>query len=516
MDTPEEVRILLVDDSKSVLTLLGYLLAPLYLIREARDGREALALHESFNPDVIILDMNMPVVSGLDVMHHIREVAQDHDVQIIVLTAQDTKTLKAQAFAAGANDFLAKPFDREELLSRVGAAARQVTLTRRLRQTHDLLSAEIDLVAGLQRRLLPSCSPLADGVAVDCFYRPSGRASGDYYDYFTLQDGTLRVVMADVSGHGARAAFLMAVVRTLVRVSQTHYLPLADTFSLVNSHLLSTVGEEPDFVSMVAVDIDPGRSSMAVVNAGHCPVLAHQAGEVRVLTPTGPVLGFFPQEFSPVSFDLTKPAELFLFTDGWYEWRSGDNEIYGLERFQDLARRLMLEKRFSLRSLLDGLAEDAGIAPVFLDDVTALSVRLERVPNRVFRCVSTPGNSRRLARQVVAAIGDYVADPDVLHDLDIVLTEACANVSRHAYGQEGGRMEVRLAVDPGRSVDIQVVDWGKGFEGGLKVENPGPDSECGRGMFIICKLSDRCDLEREDGRNIVHIVKNIRKESWKT
>lgn len=515
MALPGEIRVLVVDDSKTVLRLLTYILGQQYLLQAAEDGQEAIEAHASFKPDVIILDMNMPVKSGLEVMQHIRGTAQDHDVQIIVLTAQDTKALKARAFAAGANDFLGKPFDREELLARVGAAARQVNLTRRLRQAYDRISREIDLVAGLQRRLLPDCSPLLGDTTVECFYRPSGRASGDYYDFFTLPDGTIRTVMADVSGHGARAAFLMAVVRTLVRVSQTHYLSLGETLSLASHHLLSSIGEEPDFVTLAAADIDPVAGTLTYVNAGHCPPMLWSAGEAQWLDPTSSVLGFFDQQFSPRTVSFTRPAGLFLYTDGWYEWRTLDHEIYGLENFKDLSGSLLAENRFTLRTLLENLSgERAG--PVFTDDVTALWVSMGSLLTRVFKAQSSPSASRGLAKEAVTAVASHVSDPDILHDLDIVLTEACANVTRHAYNGGEGPMEVRLRLHPGSSVEIEVADWGKGFGDGVSFENAAPDSECGRGMFIICKLSDSCELKRRAGENVLRVVKNIRKDLWKT
>lgn len=516
MAAAEEIRVLVVDDSRTVLRLLTYILGQDYRLHSAEDGQEAIEAHALFKPEVIILDMNMPVKSGLEVMQHIRNVAQDHEVQIIVLTAQDTKALKARAFAVGANDFLAKPFDREELLARVGAAARQVTLTRRLRQAYERISREIDLVAGLQRRLLPECRSVSDEIGVDCFYRPSGRASGDYYDFFSLPDGTLRVVMADVSGHGARAAFLMAVVRTLMRVTQTHFLSLAETMTLTNHHLVSSVSEEPDFVTMVAADIDPAGGAITYVNAGHCPALLLQGDRVTTLDPTGPVLGFFRQEFTPVTLSITRPAALFLYTDGWFEWRTALKEIFGMERFQELAEALMLRREFSLNKLLAALPGDVEGGPVFLDDVTALWVTIELPAVQVFKARSLPGKSRALAKQVVAAVAQAVADPDILHDLDIVLTEACANITRHAYPDGEGDMEVRLKLLANQAVELDVVDWGPGFGEGVHFENPEPDSECGRGMFIIRKLSDHCELLRLGKENILHVVKNIRKDLWKT
>ncbi|MBI4804242.1 MAG: SpoIIE family protein phosphatase [Desulfovibrio sp.] len=513
--TSEDIRVLVVDDSKTVLRLLTYILGQQYRLQSAEDGHEAIEAHATFKPDVIILDMNMPVKSGLEVMQHIRGVAQDHEVQIIVLTAQDTKALKAKAFAAGANDFLGKPFDREELLARVGAAARQVNLNRRLRQAYERISREIDLVAGLQRRLLPDCTPLLGENTVECLYRPSGRASGDYYDFFTLPDGTMRVVVADVSGHGARAAFLMAVVRTLVRVSQTHYLSLGETLSLASHHLLSSIGEEPDFVTLAAADIDPNTCTLTYVNAGHCPPLLWSDGKPQWLDPTGSVLGFFEQEFKTRTISFTKPAGLFLYTDGWYEWRGLEREIFGLENFKLLAENLLSSGRFTLQTLLENLCGERS-GPVFIDDVTALWVNVGSPLTRVFKGISSASASRSLAKDAVAVVGEYISDPDILHDLDIVLTEACANVSRHAYQGGEGALEVRLRLHPGRSVEFEVADWGKGFGDNVSFKNAAPESECGRGMFIICKLSDVCELKRRGSENVLRVVKLIRKDLWKT
>lgn len=515
MTPPEEIRVLVVDDSKTVLRLLTYILGGMYRLHAAEDGQEAIEAYDAFKPDIIILDINMPIKSGLEVMSHVRGQAQDHEVQIIVLTAQDTKALKAKAFAAGANDFLGKPFDREELLARVGAAARQVSLTHRLKQAYDRISGEIDLVAGLQKRLLPDCSPRLGQTNVECYYRPSGRASGDYYDFFELPGGGIRAVMADVSGHGARAAFLMAVVRTLVRVSQTHYLSLADTFSMASHHLLSSIGEEPDFVTMFAADIDPGQGTITYLNAGHCPPLYKSGGQTFWLDPTGPVLGFFEQEFTPHALPLARPAGLFLYTDGWFEWRGLDRQMFGLENFKELAARLLDEGCFSLMALLENLCgEKAG--PVFTDDVTALWLDVGDNPVRTLRAVSSPQASRGLAKEAVAYVAQYVDDPDVLHDLDIVLTEACANVTRHAYAESEGPMEVRVRILPGQSVEVEVADWGKGFARPVSFENAAPESECGRGMFIICKLTDSCEFKRRGRENSLRVVKNIRKELWKT
>ena len=137
------------------------------------------------------------------------------------------------------------------------------------------------------------------------------------------------------------------------------------------------------------------------------------------------------------------------------------------------------------------------------------------VIRKVFQTISHPGDSRRLAKEVVDYLAGQVADGDVLHDLDIILTEACANVCRHAYDGEPGPLEVRLDVKAGEWIELEIVDWGRGFGSGVRFENPGPDAEGGRGMYIMRMLASDCQVHRRDGENVVFIHKDIGAAQWK-
>ncbi|WP_043635809.1 ATP-binding protein [Desulfovibrio sp. TomC] len=138
------------------------------------------------------------------------------------------------------------------------------------------------------------------------------------------------------------------------------------------------------------------------------------------------------------------------------------------------------------------------------------------VTRKVFQTISHPGDSRRLAKEVVDYLAGYIADGDILHDLDIILTEACANVCRHAYGGEPGPLEVRLTVTPGAWIELEIVDWGRGFGSGVRFENPGPDAEGGRGLYIMRMLANDCQVKRRDRENVVFIHKDIGAALWKT
>ena len=127
-----------------------------------------------------------------------------------------------------------------------------------------------------------------------------------------------------------------------------------------------------------------------------------------------------------------------------------------------------------------------------------------------------PAVAGKIALPVVRFLSESVDDADTLNDLDIILTEACANVCRHAYGGQPGDLEVRLRLEIGHWVELEIVDWGKGFGPEARFENPGPESEGGRGLYIMCTLASSCQLSRQDGENVVFIHKDIGQSRWKS
>ncbi len=378
----KDVKLLVVDDSQTMRMTLGWILEKEYPVAQAVDGLEGVKLYDSFNPDIILLDLNMPRMDGFGVIDHIRRECGDHDTFILVLTAAEGSALKPKALNMGANDFLYKPFDKVELMARIGVAERQVRLTRQLRDYLAKTTREIDLLASLQSRLLPQASPLLPGVKIRSLYRPSGMASGDYFDYFPITGGRLRVVVADVSGHGARAAFIMAIVRTLFRTTTNAFMALPELLQLVNSHLVQIVGAENDFVTIFAADLDFAAESMEYINAGHCPGLLRVNGDtIRKLQPMAPLLGFFEIDFECATVSIPSPAELFLYTDGFYEWERSPGELLDPDDFFNLASHTITESNADNAEFLDRLMENlttlAQDQLQFRDDLTAVWVKTE-------------------------------------------------------------------------------------------------------------------------------------------
>jgi two-component system KDP operon response regulator KdpE len=144
-DTP--VKILIVDDERAIRRFLrAALTSHGYEVLEAENGRSALALVASSRPDVLILDLGLPDIGGIEVTRQLREWSQ---VPIIILSVRDQENDKIAALDAGADDYLTKPFGVGELMARI-----RVALRRSARRVDEPVFEVDDLKVDLSRRLV--------------------------------------------------------------------------------------------------------------------------------------------------------------------------------------------------------------------------------------------------------------------------------------------------------------------------------------------------------------------------
>jgi two-component system, OmpR family, response regulator MprA len=124
MDASRPVRVLVVEDDEEIaLVLQRSLRMDGYEVRIARDGHGALADVESFAPDILVLDLGLPGIDGLEVARRLRD--DGNDVPILILTARDALDSRVEGLDLGADDYLVKPFERQELLARMRALLRR-------------------------------------------------------------------------------------------------------------------------------------------------------------------------------------------------------------------------------------------------------------------------------------------------------------------------------------------------------------------------------------------------------
>jgi serine/threonine-protein kinase RsbW len=136
---------------------------------------------------------------------------------------------------------------------------------------------------------------------------------------------------------------------------------------------------------------------------------------------------------------------------------------------------------------------------------------------QTFRSKSTKCGSKQLTQEVVHSLARFIDSDEVLQEIKLVVLEACSNVVLHSYGGSGdGDMEVRLTVEQGSRVEIEVVDWGKPYTGPTDdVFTLHQDNETGRGMYIIAQLVDRYHFRHEHNTNKLIMEKYIEESLWK-
>ena len=150
-------KILVVDDERSILDLLEMILKKeQFQVATASDGKSAMALFDSFNPDLVLLDLMLPDINGHNLC---REMTNKRRVPIIMLTAKNDIVDKVLGLELGADDYITKPFDTRELVARIKAVLRR--LERNKADDRKVLS-HLDLVVDLENRTVTKAGKPVD------------------------------------------------------------------------------------------------------------------------------------------------------------------------------------------------------------------------------------------------------------------------------------------------------------------------------------------------------------------
>lgn len=277
-------------------------------------------------------------------------------------------------------------------------ADRTYALTKQLEATCRSLDTELAAAASVQSWLLPPQTSSIPGVDIACFYRTALHCGGDYYDVGQLPDGNVGVLIADVSGHGAAAAVLMAILRTVVHdeVDRSHVASAAALLDHAHEHLhrigLSSRGA---FITAFSGSLNTKLGHFTYSCAGHPPPRLLRAAEGTVTPITGagsPPLGVLDDRARHVEETIQlDPGDLVLFySDGIFEARSPSGEFFGLARLDQILCDLPGNTSAAVAVQAVKQAVDAFSGPAApSDDQTLLAIRWQpdrdaSIPAEVF------------------------------------------------------------------------------------------------------------------------------------
>jgi sigma-B regulation protein RsbU (phosphoserine phosphatase) len=371
--------ILVVDDSPvNLQVLVRSLQGSGHRILVARDGRAAIDIARRVKPELILLDVMMPGMNGLEVCRLIKNDPATEDTVVIFLSALGEVSDKVSGLQLGAVDYITKPIQADEVLARVETHLRRQYLERELRRSRDRLDSELESAAAMQRCILPQTMPVDDAVDFAAYYRTSRHAGGDYYDVMDLGAGRYGILVADVSGHGARSAIVMAMLRTVVHTLGDHDDPSA-VLRHINDHFRYLWGGSMFATAFYGV-LDVGTRTLRAACAGHpAPLLIRKGATVaEPLTLDGvrPLLMMPTDDVPCTEHQLERGDRLLLFSDGITDREAPDGAMYDEARLRHAAARAAsLEPEQMVTELVAGIdAFSNGLEPN--DDQTLLLVRL--------------------------------------------------------------------------------------------------------------------------------------------
>ncbi len=341
------------------------------------------------------------------------------------------------------------------------------------------------------------------------------QVGGDFYDYFTLADKRLAVLIADVSGKGIPAAMFMMKTKSVIKALIENGLPIADIMMRANDRVCEG-NETGTFVTTWLGIIDLNTGTVEYVNAGHNPPILLSGDQYSSLSMKRDlVLGAMEGvPYHRQTFKMKPGDVLFLYTDGVTEAEAGPEDFYGEERLVNfLNAHVDNRDPFSLCEIIQkdvfaftGEHEQS-------DDITMVSFAyLGKPDEKHFQFPNTTEGVTELCDGVEAVLKKNKIHGAIIDKVRLVVEEVAANIAFHAYEGTTGYGELDIAVNA-TQVCLTFGDYGPRFN---PLEREDPDITLsakdrkigGLGIFMVKKIANKHFYTYQDNRNIFMIVIN--------
>ncbi|OGO31751.1 MAG: hypothetical protein A2136_04700 [Chloroflexi bacterium RBG_16_54_11] len=389
----EKLKILIVDDEPFNVDYIEQELEDSgYATISAANGQEALDKVLSEAPDLLLLDIMMPVMDGFEVLTRLKGNLETREIPVIIISASNDLKSMVRGIQLGAEDYLPKPFEPVLLQARIASCLEKKHLRDVEKLYFKSLERELDIAREIQKGFLPPALPLVEGWEMAAYFNAAREVAGDYYDAFLLPDGSLVCLVGDVCGKGVGAALYMTLFRSLIRATSksdyfythgsqrlAHAERLKHVIGFTNQYVAETHGHTSMFSTVFISIINLQAGILTYINCGNEPaLLVRNTGEVTELWPTGPIVGVIPDaEFLARELVMGQDDLLLAYTDGVTDALNIDQVSFGRPRLVELA----LDKPAN-HGTCDGLLKNMELRlrqftgeAVQFDDITALAVR---------------------------------------------------------------------------------------------------------------------------------------------
>ena len=362
-------RVLVVDDSRLQRRIVAASLKKWgFEVLEAESGAEALIMCQEHTPALVISDWIMPEMDGLDFCRAFRDLPGEEYGYFILLSSKSDKADIAQGLDAGADDFLTKPVNPDELRARVSAGVRIVEMQRelseknrvisdtlqQLQDAYDSIDRDLMQAKHIQQSMVPELTRSFGKSRVSLLLKPCGHVGGDLVGMFSPGPGRVGFYSIDVSGHGITSAMMTARlggylsptyfdqnVAMEMRFNKFYALrPPSQVAELLNNRLIADRGIE-EYFTMVYAIVDLTSGLVRLVQAGHPhPLLLRRDGSTEFIGEGGVPVGLIPDvSYSQCELTMQPGDRLLLHSDGFTECRRPGGEMLENEGLLELVSR---------------------------------------------------------------------------------------------------------------------------------------------------------------------------------
>lgn len=382
-------RVLTIEDEATLRKcFVAYLEDSGFDMLEAENGRVGLDVFHREHPDVVLCDLRMPELDGLQVLAHIAQ--ESPETPLIIVSGTGDMGDAIQALKIGAWDYIMKPvqdmavlehsitkaLERARLLHENREYREHLELTnKRLKESLRQLEDDENVARRMQFQLLPTPTMTVGEFVFQHYLKTSAYLSGDFVDYFMIDPDHLGCYIADVSGHGVSSAFVTVLLKSSMghlldqfrRSEHDVILHPDQVLAQINADLVQQ--QFGKYLTMFYVVINAKTGAMAFSNGGQFPYpILHDNRRARFLIDKNLPVGLFPDaQFRCNTLELPDTFTIAMFSDGVLELMPNQS----LEDKETHLLALMPNVETSLDDLVKALRCDDVTSP--LDDITLLT-----------------------------------------------------------------------------------------------------------------------------------------------
>lgn len=473
-------RILIVDDQVTIIHVLSKLLTEDYHIIATTKATETFNIVEKNElPDLVILDINMPEISGFELCQQLKSNSLTKDIPIIFISACDSIDEELKGFEIGASDYIKKPFQPVIVKARVREIMETQLARKKLKESNNLIQKELaekreNLAKAqkIQQRLNKNYMPLLTEYAIKAWFLPSEELGGDFLS-IRKEEEYIIFILGDCEGHGIEAS----LDSVLAKSTCDHYISLLkqcrpDKFlEEINKEMIYYLREEK-FLTIFTGILDTRNGEFTYANGnGEMPCLIRK-GEITFLeNPKGMFIGYDASnlgfKFKKKKIQLQDNDILFFYSDALRELKI-EGECLGREGITDI-----------LQKFGNGIDKDADFffqtlrkyseLPL-VDDLSIIFCQFSR-PIIIEKKIKTLDDFNIFSTEISDLLLKKSFHPDDISSILISFLEMFVNALEHGNKNlPDVPVEIKVSIDF-EKIEIDIKDSGEGFDP-EKIPNP--------------------------------------------